>query len=417
MGSTLAEKILARASGQEVVKAGQQVTANIDLVMVHDAMAAILDILARAEVDRIWNCDKVVCLFDHWNPPSTVKDAENHKKIRQAIKKFGIKNFYDGNAGICHQVVVEKGHILPGQLIVGSDSHTPTYGALGAAGVGIGHSEIAYVLATGKLWFRVPPTLKFIIHGRLSPRIAAKDVILHLIGKYSVDVAQYKAVEFSGEVCSRMGLGDRMTMSNMAAEMGAKFAFFEPNEAISNYLRARSDQPFAPIKSDLDSVYENIFSEDVSDLEPQVALPFSPGNVKSVSDIRDVKVDQAVLGSCTNGRLEDLKIATEVMNGRKIHPDVRMLVLPASSEVFREALSQGILQKLVESGATICPPCCGPCMGAHMGLLASGEVCISSTNRNFKGRMGSADSMLYLASPATVAASAVRGKISDCRDF
>lgn len=417
MGTTLAEKILARACGKELVKSGEYVTASVDLAMVHDAMEQVNEILSRAGVKKIWDNMKVVCVLDHWNPPPTVRDAELYKAIRLAVKKYNIKHFYGQNAGVCHQVLVEKGHVLPGELIVGTDSHTITYGALGAAGAAVGFSEMAYVLATGTLWFRVPETIKFNIGGILPSGIMSKDIILHIVGKYSVNIAQYKAVEFSGQVSKDMSLSSRITMSNMAAEIGAKFAFFEPDEKVYRYIKERANEPFTLITPDEDAVYEKVYEEDVSNLEPQVAFPFSVDNVKPISKVGNIKIDQAVLGSCTNGRLEDLKIAAEVMHGRKVHPDVRMLVIPASSEVYKDAISEGILYRLVESGAIICNPGCGPCMGAHMGLLASGEVCVSSTSRNFKGRMGSLASELYLASPATVAASAISGRIADPRNY
>jgi len=417
MGATLAEKILARASGKEVVRPGEYVMANIDLAMAHDSMGPVDEILTRAGVQRLWDSDRVVCLLDHWNPPSTVRDAEIHKRVRSAVKKYNIRHFYGQNAGICHQVLLEKGHILPGILIVGADSHTLTYGAFGAAAAGIGHSEMAYVLTTGKLWFKVPETIKFRILGTLPQRVSSKDVILSIAGKYSVDVAQYRAVEFDGATCKQMTLSSRMTMSNMAAEIGAKFAFFEPDEQVEFYLKGRTKEAFSLIKPDRDAFYEKVYEEEISGLEPQVAFPFSVDNVRPISKVGSIKIDQAVLGSCTNGRLEDLKMAVEVMGGKKVHPDVRMLVIPASAEVYQDAIREGIISRLLESGAILCNPGCGPCMGAHMGLLASGEVCISSTNRNFRGRMGSPDSALYLASPATVAASAVAGRITDPRDI
>ena len=417
MGATLAEKILARACGKELVKPSEYVTASVDLAMIHDAMGQVNEILSTAGVKKIWDNEKVVCVLDHWNPPSTVRDAELYKAIRQAVKKYNIKHFYGQNAGVCHQVLIEKGHVLPGELIVGTDSHTITYGTLGAAGAAIGFSEMAYVLTTGTLWFKVPETIKFNIGGILPSRVMSKDIILHIASKYSVNIAQYKAVEFSGQVSKDMSLSSRITMSNMAAEIGAKFAFFEPDEKVYCYIKERANEPFTLIKPDEDAVYERVYEEDVSNLEPQVAFPFSVDNVKSISKVGNIKIDQAILGSCTNGRLEDLKIAAEVMHGRKVHPDVRMLVIPASSEVYKDAISEGILYRLVESGAIICNPSCGPCMGAHMGLLASGEVCVSSTNRNFKGRMGSPESEVYLASPATVAASAISGRIEDPRNY
>lgn len=415
MGATAAQKILARASGKEAVRPGEYVMADIDLAMVHDSMGPVCEVLFRAGVDRVWDPDRIVCVLDHWNPPPTVRDAETYNFIRSAVKKLGIKHFYGQNAGVCHQVLIEKGHILPGMLVVGADSHTISYGALGAAASGIGHSEMAYVFTTGKLWFKVPETIKFIIEGSLPPRVSSKDIILSLAGKYSVEAAQYKAVEFTGAACNDLSIAGRITMCNMAAEIGAKFAFFETDKKTTDYLMERTQRHFDVVAADSDASYEAVYHEDVSTLEPQVASPFSVDNVKPVSKVGDIKIHQAVLGSCTNARLEDLRMAAEVMAGKKVHPDVRMLVIPASWEVYRDALREGIIMRLSESGAIICNAGCGPCMGGHMGLLASGEACIATTNRNFKGRMGSPESELYLASPATVAASAITGKITDPR--
>jgi 3-isopropylmalate/(R)-2-methylmalate dehydratase large subunit len=417
MGATLSEKVLARASGKDAVKPGDYVMATIDLAMVHDSMGPIYEILSRVGVDKVWDNNKIVCVLDHWNPPPTVRDAEVYKHIRSAVKKFGIKHFYGQSAGVCHQVLIEKGHILPGMLIVGADSHTISYGALGAAASGIGFSEMAYVFTTGKLWFKVPETIKLVIDGVLPPRVSSKDVILAVAGKYSVEAAQYKAVEFTGTTCREMSLASRITMCNMAVEIGAKFAFFEPDEKVTDHLKGRTDQPVNSIRADADASYDAVYHEDVSGLEPQVAFPFSVDHVRPISKVGDIKIDQAVLGSCTNARLEDLRVAAAVMAGRKVHPDVRMLVIPASSEVYRDAIKEGILTSLSESGAIICNPGCGPCMGGHMGQLASGEICIATINRNFRGRMGSPESELYLSSPATVAASAVAGRITDPRGF
>jgi len=417
MVKTLAEKILARASGKDEVKIGEYVTASIDLAMNTDQLYMVYRILSEAGIKKVWDPERVVSLIDHYNPSPTVESAEIGKKVREAVKSLGIKHFYDQRAGIAHQVLPEKGWILPGQLIVGTDSHTTTYGAFGAAGTGIGVSEMAYVLATGTLWFKVPETIKFYISGRLQPRVMSKDIILHIAGKYSTEIAQYKSVEFDGPVAKEMSLESRMTMSNMAVEIGAKFGFFEPDEKVTQYLSQRTDRTFQLLKPDKDAIYEKVYEVDVSSLEPQIALPFSVGNVMPISKIGEIKIDQAVLGSCTNGRIEDLRIAAEILKGKKVHPDTRVLVIPASAEVYKEALSEGIITALIDSGAIICNPSCGPCFGAHMGLLASGETCIASINRNFKGRMGSPEARVYLASPATVAASAIEGRIVDPRNY
>lgn len=417
MGMTLAEKILSRASGKSEVKSGDYVTASIDLAMCHDGLGAVSRILNEVGITRVWDPDKVVCPLDHATPSPTVQAARARRRVEEAVRVFKIRNFYGQRAGVCHQVLPEKGWTLPGQLIVGTDSHTTTYGAFGAAGTGIGFSEMAYVLATGKLWFRVPETVRFLMSGTLQPRVMSKDIILYIAGKYTTSVAQYKAVEFSGPLAGELSIASRMTMSNMSVEIGAKFGFFEPDEKVREYLAARTDKPFALVSPDVDAVYEREYEVDVSGLEPQVALPFAVDNVRPVSRVGEVRVDQAVLGSCTNGRFEDLKVAAEILKGRKVHPDTRLLVIPASAEVLKEAIAEGILYTLVDSGAILCPPGCGPCFGSHMGLLAPGESCIASINRNFKGRMGSPEAAVYLGSPATVAASAIEGRIADPREY
>jgi homoaconitate hydratase family protein len=399
------------------VEPGQYVTANIDLAMMTDQMYAVFSMLVDAGIKRIWDPNKVVCLLDHYAPSPTVESAEVGKKTREVVKAFNIKNFYGQRAGIAHQVLPERGWIVPGELIVATDSHTTTYGAFGAAGTGIGISEMAYVLTTGTLWFKVPQTIKFHMVGKLEPGVMSKDLILYIAGKYSAEVAQYKSVEFTGPVAQEMSLASRMTMSNMAVEIGAKFGFFEPDEKVTQYLTHRTDKSFDLLKADEEAIYERIYEIDVSALEPQVAVPFAVDNVKSISEVGEVRVDQAVLGSCTNGRLEDLRIAAKILEGREVHPDTRLLVIPASAEVYKEAVKEGILSVLIEAGGVICNPGCGPCFGAHMGLLASGETCVASINRNFKGRMGSPESKVYLASPATVAASAIEGKIADPRNY
>jgi len=418
MGMTLAEKILARASERDEVRPGQYITAKIDIAMCHEGLGmGVSDGLRGAGAKKVWDANKVVCLLDHYVPAPTVKTAEMHKQIRKDIKDFGIEQYYGENEGVCHQVLVEKGHILPGRLIVGTDSHTTTYGALGAAGTGIGFSEMAYVLTTGELWFRVPETIKFEISGELSPLVMSKDVILYIAGKYTAEVAQYKSIEFTGPTAEKMSIASRMTMSNMSMEIGAKFGFFEPDEKTITYLKEITSQPFTPIKGDADAVYEQTYHVDVTSLEPQIAIPYSVDNVKSISEVGDVVINQAVLGSCTNGRLEDLQVAADILEGRAVHRDVRMLVVPASKAVYKRALESGLLNVFLDANAIICNPSCGPCFGQHMGQLASGETCVASINRNFKGRMGSNEARVYLASPATVAASAIEGKMVDPRKY
>ena len=416
MGMTLAEKILARASGRPSVEAGDYVVASIDLAMIHEGMRGVYPILKEAGVKKLWDPEKVVSIIDHWVPAPTVEAAIHHQTVRKAVEEYGIRNAYGEKAGICHQVLPEKGHVVPGDLIVGTDSHTVTYGALGAAATGIGYSEMAYAVATGKLWFRVPETIQFRIEGGLGAGVMSKDLLLHIAGKYSAEVAQYKAIEFTGSTSRNMSLSSRMTMSNMSVELGAKFGFFEPDEKVVEFLTGRGKKNYSPVKADSDAVYESVLLVDASRLDPQVALPHNIDNVKPVSRLGRVKIDQAFIGSCTNGRMEDLRIAAQILNGKKVNPGVRLIIVPASWDVYREALKAGILETLADAGALICNSTCGPCFGGHMGLLAPGEKCVASINRNFQGRMGSPASEVYLGSPATVAASAVEGVIADPRN-
>jgi 3-isopropylmalate/(R)-2-methylmalate dehydratase large subunit len=417
MGMTLAEKILARASGQKEVVPGQYVTAEIDLCMAHEGLAAVFMNMARTGWSRVWDPSRIVSVLDHYVPAPTERSAEIHKVVRTAVKQWGIQHFYGERAGICHQILPEKGHVLPGMLIVGTDSHTTTYGAFGAAGTGIGFTDMAYVFATGKLWFKVPETIRFHLKGKLLERVMSKDILLFIAGKYSAEAAQYKAVEFVGPLAEEMSLASRMTMSNMAVEIGAKFGFFIPDRKVSDFLEGRARKPFSPVAPDSDARYEAVYEIDVSSLEPQIAFPFSVDNVRPVSGAKDIKIHQAFIGSCTNGRLEDLHTAAGILRGKKVHPEVRFLVNPASWEIYRQAMKDGTLDTLIEAGAVIGNSSCGPCFGAHMGLLGADENCIAAINRNFKGRMGSQKAQVFLASPATVAASALEGKITDPRNY
>ncbi|MBW2060981.1 MAG: 3-isopropylmalate dehydratase large subunit [Deltaproteobacteria bacterium] len=416
MGMTMAEKALARASGQGRVEAGQYITAIVDRMMAHEAFAPCAITLKRLGVKELYDPDRVIVILDHYFPAPTVRMAEGHKLIRQAVEEYGIKHFL-GHAGICHQVMCEEGYVLPGHLILGTDSHTTTYGAFGAASAGIGVTEMSYVLATGELWMRAPPTIRFDLKGGPSPGIMSKDIILYIAGVFTTEVAQYRAIEFAGEVAARMSLASRMTLSNMGVELGAKFAFFEADEKTTEYLKGRTSEEARTFGPDPDAEYEAIHTVDITGLEPQVALPDNPGNVEPISELVDQPVDQAFLGSCTNGRLEDLAVAAQILKGRQVNPRTRLLVTPASQEVLLQATRAGYTETFLQAGAHITPAGCGPCPGGHMGLLASNEVCVSSTNRNFRGRMGSPESQVFLASPATVAASAITGRITDPRRF
>ncbi len=412
---TFAQRVLSRASGRSVV-AGDIVQAKVDLAMSHENSALVLRSFREIGAERIWDPSKVVILFDHRIPANTIKTAESHREVRGFARGAELPHFYDLGEGICHQVLPEKGHVRPGMLIVGSDSHTTTYGALGAFSTGIGATEMASVWATGEIWLRVPETLRIRIRGKLAPHLRSKDVILSIIGQLGADGADYKCVEFTGDAVDRMSVASRMVLSNMSIEMGAKAGVCFPDATTDEWLTGR-----VPGWSGIDGDYGQNAAPDeqmdveVSSLAPQVACPHQVDNVCDVTEVEGTRIDQAVLGSCTNGRLEDLAAAEAVLRGRRVHRDVRFIVVPASREIYIEAARSGILASLASSGAVIVNPGCGPCLGGHQGLLASGERCISTTNRNFKGRMGSPSTEVYLASPDTVAASAIRGEIADPR--
>lgn len=415
MKQTIAEKIFSDKLGHEV-RAGEYVTAPIDCAMLHEGFAASWMQLMSAGVTEIWDPDKVVVLFDHYIPAPTERLAAAHMMVRNIMKSAGIKHYYGEREGICHQVMIEKGHARPGTLVVGTDSHTCSYGALGAAGTGIGITEMAYVLARGELWFKVPETVRFVLSGALPEGITSKDAMLFIAGRFGTEVAQYKSVEFVGEVADALSVEQRITMSNMSVEIGAKFGFFNVDEKTLSYLDGRVAGSLTTLSADADAEYCVTHEVDVNNLEPQVACPHSVGNVKPVREVAGTPINQAMLGSCTNGRLEDLKTAAAIVKGRQVDPYTRLYVYPASREVYQKAMESGALRTLSEAGAIICNPSCGPCFGGYAGLLGPGEKCISSTNRNFKGRMGSAEGEVYLASPATVAASAIKGEITDPRE-
>jgi len=413
----IVEKILARASGLRRVEPGQIVDAKVDVAMFHDLTGPrTIESFEQIGVDRVWNPDKVVVIFDHDVPPSTIRAAELQRRVREFVRRQGIRNFYDiGRGGVCHVVMLEKGHVKPGDLIVGADSHTVTYGALGAFATGIGATEMAAVLATGSIWLRVPEAIKFDIRGRLQRYVTAKDVILGIIGMIGSDGATYKAMIFSGEAVEGMSIDGRATMCNMSVEAGAKAGIVEPDEMAIRYVRERTSEPFTPVRSDPDAEFSQVIELDAGSLEPQVAVHPSVDNVKPASELGDVEIDQAFLGTCTNGRLEDLRIAAEILRGRRVKEGVRFVIAPGSQEVYERALKEGLIEIFLRAGAIIESAGCGPCIGIGRGVLTDGEVCISSANRNFIGRMGSPRARIYLASPATVAASAVTGRITDPR--
>ncbi len=415
----ITEKILAKASGKKTVHPGEIVDAKVDMVMVHDLTGPLaVEAFKRIGAQKVWDNKKVVVILDHQVPAESVKAAELHKTMRQFAKDQKLRIYDVGKGGICHQVMPEKGHVIPGTVIVGADSHTCTYGAFGAFATGIGSTEAAAVFATGKIWLKVPEAIKVNVEGQFKNFVTPKDLVLAVIGKMSVDGAIYKSVEFTGSAIKEMSMAGRMTLCNMAVEMGAKNGIIEPDETTRKFLEGRTSKPltsFEALKSDKGAQYVRTMEFDVSKLEPQVACPSSVDNVKPISKIGNMPIEQAFIGSCTNGRLEDLRLAAQVLKGRKVKDNVRTLVIPASQEVYKQALQEGLLEIFTDAGAIVCGSACGPCLGGHIGLLAADETCVSTSNRNFIGRMGSTKANVFLASPATVAASAVTGKITDPR--
>ncbi|MFH1641860.1 MAG: 3-isopropylmalate dehydratase large subunit [Nanoarchaeota archaeon] len=414
----ITEKILAKHCGKSELKPGELINADIDVIMCHDVTTTpAIEMLEKAGMDKVFDPDKIVVTPDHFVPNKDIKSADMVKRIRTWAKKHGIKKFYDlGKHGVCHALLPEQGHIVPGELIIGADSHTCTYGAFGAFSTGVGSTDLAAALATGKLWFKVPESIKFVLNGKHGKGVYSKDIILYIISSIGVDGALYKAMEFTGSAIDELSVEARMTITNMAIEAGAKSGIIEADQKVIDYVKKRTDKKFEVIASDEDAQYSEVREYDVSKIEPMVACPDLPSNSKPVTELRDVKIDQAWLGSCTNGRIEDLRIAASIVKGRKIG-DCRMIVVPATTDVWKQANKEGLLDIFMEFGATVSAPTCGACLGGHMGILAAGERCISSTNRNFVGRMGSPKSEVYLGSPATVAASAIEGKIADPRRY
>lgn len=433
MGKTFAEKALARASGLNEVVAGQIVDAAPDIALSHDNTAAIWKIFRALGVERVKYRERLAITLDHAVPAPTTQHATNHAEVRQFVEEQGVENFFEVGRGICHQVLSEEAIVLPGQLILGADSHTPHFGWMGAFGAGVGRSEMAAIWATGELWLRIPESIKIIVDGELPFGVTSKDLCLKIIGDLGADGGLYASVEFHGDAISKMSLDSRMVIPNMMAECGVKNAYLFPDDLVFEYLaerraRRQAKRQKAKIKKlkseivrgalypDDDAKYLAEYRYDAKMLEPYVACPHRVDNVKPLSQVRGTRVQQAFLGTCTNGRLEDLAAAAEILRGKKIAHGTRMLIIPASSQVLSEALSRGYLQIFLDAGAVIGTPGCGPCMGNHMGVPAPNEVTISSANRNFRGRMGTRDAEIYLSSPAVVAASAVAGYIADPRE-
>ncbi|MDQ7837422.1 MAG: 3-isopropylmalate dehydratase large subunit [Thermodesulfobacteriota bacterium] len=413
MGMTITEKILAQGAGLAEVKPGQLIEVQIDMALGNDITAPLaIDIVRSAGVKSVFDREKIAMVPDHFVPNKDIKAATQVKILRDFAKEFGIVNYFElGEMGVEHALLPEKGLVLPGDIVIGADSHTCTYGALGAFATGVGSTDLAAAMITGKVWLKVPESMKFIYHGKLPPFVCGKDLILYTIGQIGVDGALYRAMEFTGEAIDNLPMADRFTMANMAIEAGGKNGIIAPDKGTEAYVRGRSRRKHRFYASDKDATYVETIEYDVSKIEPQVAFPHLPSNTRGISHVGNVPIDQAVIGSCTNGRLEDLEVAAHVLRGRKVAPHVRLIVIPATPLIYRQAMHKGLFDIFLEAGGIISPPTCGPCLGGHMGILAKGERAIATTNRNFVGRMGHPESEVYLANPAVTAASAVLGRI------
>ncbi len=419
MSMTITEKILAKASGKKSVRPGELVDAKLDIVMCVDVTTPpAISMLEEKGLDKVFDPEKIVVTPDHFQPAKDIKSAELHKRLDQWAKRHGIKHYYKiGRAGVCHALLPEQGHIRPGEVIVGPDSHTCTYGAFAAFGTGIGSTDLAAAIATGTLWFKVPASIKFVLKGSLPKGVYSKDIILAVIAKIGVDGALYKAMEFTGPALAEMSMEARMTITNMAIEAGAKNGIIGFDETTKKYLdeHLKAKKNYTVYESDKDAEYEGVVEIDCSKLEPMVALPNLPSNGKKIGDCAGIKMDQAYIGSCTNGRIEDLRIAAGIFKGKKVA--IRTIVVPATPEIWKQAMDEGLFDIFYDAGCVISAPTCGACLGGFMGVLAAGEKCVSTTNRNFVGRMGHPKSEVYLASPATAAASAIEGKLADPRKY
>lgn len=414
------EKILASRSGRPSVSTGEIVTARIDFAEINDLYLQTVYSFYEMGGEKVWDNTRAAFVFDHYAPAPTIKSAANHREMREFARKNQLKYHFDTNCGVCHQVMPEAGLIYPGMIVVATDSHTTTHGAFGALGTGCGATDMACILMTGELWMRVPEIIEVRLEGQPQPGVYPKDVILHVLGQIRADGAVYKAIDFTGSYVESLGIPGRMTICNMAVEMGAKTAYMQPNQAVLDYVQARAVRPYQVVTTDPDFQYAQSHVFDVSQLEPQLACPHSVDNVLPLPQVLaggDIPLDQGYIGSCTGGRTEDLAQAAEILRGRHIPPYTRLVVVPASAAVMAECMERGILRDLMDAGATVTTPGCGACLGAHEGCIAPGETCISSTNRNFPGRMGSTGASIYLASPATVAASILNGRITDPRDY
>jgi 3-isopropylmalate/(R)-2-methylmalate dehydratase large subunit len=419
MGMTISEKILAAHAGVDKVVPGEIINAKLDVVLSNDVTAPVaIKEFEKLGIEKVFDKEKIALVPDHFTPNKDIASAEQCKIVRDFARKQEVKHYWDtGRVGIEHCLLPEQGVVLPGDLIIGADSHTCTYGALGAFATGVGSTDCAAGMATGEAWFRVPETLKFVFHGtKFQPYVGGKDLILYIIGKIGVDGARYKAMEFAGNGIKALSMDNRLTMCNMAIEAGGKAGIIEPDEITLEYVKARAKRDYKVYHSDPDAVYEKVYEFNTEDIPLQIAFPHLPENTKSVDEARGLKIDQVVIGSCTNGRLEDLEITARIMKGKKIHPNIRCLIFPGTQDILLEAMSRGWIQTMIEAGAAVSTPTCGPCLGGHMGILAKGERALSTTNRNFVGRMGHPESEVYLCNPAVAAASAICGQIVHPRE-
>jgi len=419
MGMTITEKILSAHYGKDIVKPGELINASLDIVMCHDVTTPpAVSMLEKLDMDRVFDPEKVVVIPDHFVPNKDIQSAELAKRLREWVKRHGIKNYYEvGENGVCHAVLTEDGWVLPGITIVCGDSHTCTHGALGAFSTGVGSTDLAAAIYSGELWFKVPESIKLVLSGSLPDGVFSKDVILEIIRQIGVDGALYKAMEFTGQVIDELSVEARFTITNMAIEAGAKTGIINPDEKTLKYVHERTGKEFTVYTSDNDAEYSEIIEINCSELEPVVAFPHLPSNVRKARDAGDVMIDQVYIGSCTNGRIEDLRIAAGIIRGRKVAQGTRCIIVPATTKVWRQAMKEGLFDIFSDAKCVISSPTCGACLGGWMGVLASGEKCVSTTNRNFVGRMGSPESEVYLASPATAAASAINGHITDPREI
>ena len=417
MGMTMTQKILAAHAGLDSVTAGQLIEAKLDVVMANDITGPMALPIFRQMADKVFDKDKVVLVPDHFTPNKDIKSAENSKSIREFAKNQGLSWYFEqGKSGVEHAILPEAGVVAAGECIIGADSHTCTYGALGAFSTGVGTTDIATGMAMGELWFKVPSAIKFVLTGKPGRYVSGKDIIIHIIGKIGVDGALYKSMEFTGDGIKNLSMADRFTMANMAIEAGAKNGIFPVDEKTEEYLKEHTKKDYHVYEADEDAEYESIVEIDLSEVRPTVAFPHLPGNAKTIDEVEamePIKIDQVVIGSCTNGRISDMRKAAAILKGHTVHPDVRVMVVPATQEVYKECIKEGLVDIFIDAGCAFNTPSCGPCMGGHMGVMAPGEKCVSTTNRNFVGRMGDVESLIYLASPEVAAASAIAGYIAN----